>query len=84
MLMNTWHETKTNSSPDSLCQFSLADRPEAGLASVLYPAHSRHVFGHNREVLHLGLLPVSHTRCIVFDKSLAMALSGVPCIDLVG
>lgn len=51
MLMNTRHQTKANGSPDSLCQFPLVDGSQAGLASVFYAAHGRHVFGHDGEVL---------------------------------
>lgn len=47
MLMNTRHQTKTNGSPDGLCQFPLIDGSQAGLASMLYAAHGRDVFGHD-------------------------------------
>ena len=49
--MHTRQQSHAHSPPDRLCNFPLIYSAQAGLPSVFYPAHGRHVFGHHGEIL---------------------------------
>lgn len=49
--VNTWHETKSDCSADSLCNLPLVNWAQTGLTGVLDTAHGRHIFGHDGKIL---------------------------------